>query len=743
MWVEDPRARAGGYWRRLPNGQAGGELQQTPSTRVSYDLTLKPSDIKKHYNFTVEDYTKEEKAAKYDPGKNKFLVDRPPGYYSKSWTPGDEADAVSDFISAYEFNFKDNVSSKPKELARFIGEWRKHSRSDSLKDLVQRLDAGRKTPGMRQGDRVFVKDPRVQGGGYWRKLPNGGAVTTSTSGGYLKTAALLFGGAIAGGAVGVLATKWADQNKVRKAVADARETANQQADAEVEKIKQELDKVSVTAQTKSAQYEESLKTIAKKEREIATIQAKHQKDKDQLTREHDARVAGLTSKHEKELDGLRAEAGKKEQESTAEVNRLSGELTKLQDSHKQAIAKLQSEHDSVLGKLQSEHDTLQSAHSKLQSENEAQGQEYQKVAKELKAKTKAIADLQKEHDQTVKSLQDKHSAVVADLQQQVGRKEGEAKAAALSAAKQLSDKEEQHQADLAVMTAKHQNEISELQAAFERNKEAAIVEGTKQRKHELEQQHWNRAEQNKAHMESELARRTELAVAEANSKAMEQLARDREQILTEARLKILEVTQPKARQPGQLIDDDKVGIALSASIRQGFVPNKDAKNVARNFNDALNRMIGRKQAEVLQDLGADFKAHAEKIYRDEPVGAAANMSAKQVKTKWQKMETAFISQGNRERDATVKMEAVQKKTLDKYRRAWADLSAKAVGRGGFTEDLVSSFDKQAVKIHNEMLRDIASAIEEVRKENPLDAPFMGGKSRGDSEMKVYAFVGAC
>lgn len=619
--------------------------------------------------------------------------------------------------------------------------------------LILRHDAKNKERSMRQGDRVFVKDPNVKGGGYWRRLPGrSSAEPTQSKNGYLKSAALLFGGAIAGGAVGVLATKWADEGKVKKAVATAREVADQQAQQEVAKIKQELDAANTAVKITSGKYEKSLKTIAEKEREINTLQGKHQKEKDALSQTHDQNIKKLTDDHAKAVEELKSAASKKESEATGEINKLSGEITKLNESHKQEVDRLQSEHQSALGTLQAEHDKLQGEYGKLQSEHTTQTQERQKLSQELKSKTTQIAGLKKKHESAINQLQNDHASAVAQLQQEIGRKEGEAKAAAEASAKALSDKEaahasaiskleESHQKVLKQKDATHKRELDALQTKFNNEKEEAIVKGTEQRKQELEQEYWNKAEENEKSSNRELARRTALAEADANTKAMERLTKERQQIMNDARLQILNATDPKARRPGQLIDDDKLGIALGASIRQGYKPDKDTVNVARNFNDATKRLAGRKYAEALQALEVEFKSHAESIYKGEPLGSSANLKVPQIKAKWQKMETAFINQGNREKALANGIEDIRKAAVRKYQAAWSELSAKASGRGKYSEDLVDVFDQRSVKIHKEMMDSIATLIDDIKKQHPLNEPFMGSKPRGDSELKIYAVMG--
>ena len=611
---------------------------------------------------------------------------------------------------------------------------------DSYNEILRR-DA--KKTSKRQGNKVWVEDRRVKAGGYWRALPNGGrqAPAPPQNGGYLKAAALLFGGAAMGGAIGVLATKWADQSKVKKAVATAREAAEQQAQQEVSKIKQELETTKAEAKSTSGKYEGSLKTIAQKEREINELQTKHQKEKEQITGNHDKAVQSLTDKHAKELADLRAAAAKKESAITGEVKRLNGELTKLQESHGKEVDRLRTEHEYELVSLQLQHTQLQAEHNKLQSENATRSKEFQKTSEGLKAKTKELDDLKKNHEVAIKKLTDKHTATVAELQQEIGRKEGEVQTSAKASTKALSDKDEAHKSAIDKLQKKHGHDLKALEDKFNAEKEEAISRGTQERKSQLEQEYYNKAEENKSRMERELSRRTELATADANTKAMEQLTRDRERVMNEARLKILEATEPKARQPGQLIDDDKTGIVLGASIRQGYSPSKDPKNVARNFNDAIKRMVARKEAEALQDLGVEFKSHAESVYKSDPYTTISNLKPAQIKTKWQKMETAFLNQGFRETTLTNNMDEIRKTTLNKYQRAWADLSSKAQGRGGYQNDLVDEFDKRAARIHNEMLQDIARAIEQVKQEHPLDVPFTGGKSRGDSDIRTYAVIG--
>ena len=90
----------------------------------------------------------------------------------------------------------------------------------------------------------WVKDPRVKKGGYCRGLPRGsslGQPKPSVSGNaFLKGAAILLGGAVVGGAIGVFASKWATKAGVEKQIGDAIAKADEKSEKQVAKVRQEL-----------------------------------------------------------------------------------------------------------------------------------------------------------------------------------------------------------------------------------------------------------------------------------------------------------------------------------------------------------------------------------------------------------------------------------------------------------------------------------------------------------------------
>jgi hypothetical protein len=543
----------------------------------------------------------------------------------------------------------------------------------------------------------------------------------NSGGSYLKASGMLFGGAVAGGALGVLATKWANKDKINQAVAEAQQSASHAAQQEVQQVKQELGKVSAAADK---------------------LKVGHQKEISKLTDAHAKQVEELGKAHQAEIGELKQEIGRKEGEVSSAKAAVTKETTNLKKAHKTEISAMKSEHEKAIKDLGAKHQgEVEELKAKHQSEIEGLGAEH---AGKEEDHGKAIEALKKSHEEAIQGLDQghadklkeaeaRHTEELTGLHQKLGEKEAELKAATdkveeLKSSHQgeLDRVTGEHQKAIASINSAHEGGIAKLQKSFEDHKEQAIQSGTIGRKSELEQEYRDKGRTLENSMATELAKRTEEAENKANSAAAAKLVEEREKVMAEAQLKIREATEPKARKPGQLIDDDKQGIVLRPSIRQGYdITNKSVENTRRNFSEATKRLIGRQADQALQGLSVEFKNHVSAIHNDPD---------KKWNSKWDGIKTALTQQGQREAVLLNGLDEIRNSTLGKYNKAFEDFDG--------SDESAQAFDKKSQSIHKGMLKDVGDLIDSVKQRNPLDQPFTGQRRKEDSVSKIYTVVGA-
>jgi hypothetical protein len=209
--------------------------------------------------------------------------------------------------------------------------------------------------------------------------------------------------------------------------------------------------------------------------------------------------------------------------------------------------------------------------------------------------------------------------------------------------------------------------------------------------------------------------------------SIERIAQERELISQAAQEQLRIAAEPKARRPGDLIRSEK-GINLSASIRQGMaiapgVIGQEA--LGRKIRDSLTRAMSEQQAESMKVLAENFRDRAKII---------SSISGTQ--NRWEALEQTLVRQNQREGYLDEEMSTLRKEVVRQHQALIDKLYTDAGEVGDFSPTLLTEFDRQAAKLHAQMLRETRKitrgALDEVRwdgKGKPCGESFIPRKAK--------------
>lgn len=151
----------------------------------------------------------------------------------------------------------------------------------------------------------WVKSPRVEKGGYCRSRRGSDEHPSMQGNAFLKSAAILLGGAVAGGAIGVFASRWATKSGVEKQVKEAQDGAAKKVEQEVSKIHNEL-KSEMAARLSKAEADSKAATDnavkATQEESGRSTAAAISKVRSEMQSEMDLKVAGASDEARSQVE---------------------------------------------------------------------------------------------------------------------------------------------------------------------------------------------------------------------------------------------------------------------------------------------------------------------------------------------------------------------------------------------------------------------------------------------------------
>lgn len=206
----------------------------------------------------------------------------------------------------------------------------------------------------------------------------------------------------------------------------------------------------------------------------------------------------------------------------------------------------------------------------------------------------------------------------------------------------------------------------------------------------------------------EIERRTREIEDRVNREAQERIVAEREAAQQAAREEIIAATQPKARRSGDLISDEKDGIALSASVRQGLnlgATETSRANLDRRVNDAVRRIAAKQLEEGMQVLAVDFREKSKTV-----------MASSKSNQTWIGMKKLMASQSTREGELSERIQSIQQRSQVEHRKALQDLHTAAELRGEYSSDLLEAFDQKSRRIQRSVRRDVAASVRYVRED---------------------------
>lgn len=265
--------------------------------------------------------------------------------------------------------------------------------------------------------------------------------------------------------------------------------------------------------------------------------------------------------------------------------------------------------------------------------------------------------------------------------------------------------------------------LTDRTSVLEREHQQRIAQLDRQvRQNELD--HGNRLRELEENTRLELEERTVQIENRVNSEKITEIAKAREEA-SRAAIEQIRQEQQKAEykrlagrvNPGDLIATPETGIALAASVDRNLkLSTIPPESLKQRFNDAVGRLVEKRQAEALESFLPDLKRRVQDV---------RSMTTREPKRKWEAIEHTLIQQTNRENGLDAALSDIKAEYRKKHREELDRFLAKAEGRGGFDSDLIEEFDKKLTKLNASMQKSIGKAIDQVREDTPLDKSFLG------------------
>ena len=400
--------------------------------------------------------------------------------------------------------------------------------------------------------------------------------------------------------------------------------------------------------------------------------------------------------------GVHKEVERVQQEADAKANQaIAEEARKLKAESEAQLA------DAVAAQAQT-------IRQQIQAETEAQFEQAiaTQVAAEIETRTQAIQQQADQETERRVAQARKEIALESDRKLQEGITQT-----------QIAERQQFNEQLVAArrgMAAEVSQEVEqrsqEARAEMERQYKTRLPQARSKLEAQFQQKFNNRLQQR----EIEIRDRT-------HQEALAQIAQERAAALHEAREQVLAATQPKARHAGDLVDSDKDGIALAASVWQGMnLSTVTPANQDRRIQRAAERMVNRHLEQAIADLNASFRDRTKAIQQ---LGGGPSNSRKamenRLRIRWEAMERALLSQTRRE----IALDDAAVEQRKKLTAAYKELM-KSVRESDYSPESITAFDRRSGTLAKQVRREMNTALRQILDAIRLDSqtPELEGRS---------------
>jgi len=274
--------------------------------------------------------------------------------------------------------------------------------------------------------------------------------------------------------------------------------------------------------------------------------------------------------------------------------------------------------------------------------------------------------------------------------------------------------------------------VADRTSGLEREHQQRLLE-LDRKAQQMEVEHADRLQKLEESSRAELAERTSQVENRVNAEKLAEIAKAREDATNGAIAQIRQEQQAAEDKRiagrtgrGKLISSEETGVALAASARRdldlSILPPETLK---ARVNDAVDKLVGDRHARALDSLAPELRQRAQEIRA---------MAGRDSRKKWEAMEHTLIQHGNRENGLAGALGDIKQTYKQKHQEALDKVLSQP---GGLSDPAtVTKLDKKLAKLNADMQREITKAIEQVKKDAPLDQPFLGRK-RGDAVKLVH------
>lgn len=537
-----------------------------------------------------------------------------------------------------------------------------------------------------------------------RSRTGGGGRRASVPPNHVKLAAMLAGATIAGGAVGAFAATWMSEQGAKRQAQAARTEADdrlkqetsklrQEAQVEADKLRQELE----TSQARATAAEDEAaqaKTAAGEavKRSTAESQAKSEAAALKAQTEADDRIKTETAK-------IRSEAEAQVAQAQADADRrLQAETQRIEQEAAARTAQIQAEAD----------DRIKAEADRLASEAESRITQAQETAQQT-AQASATEEVQRASTQ-----------IQAEADKRIAQVQSEADARVEEAIVRLTQETEDR---IAQVQSEADARVRQETDRIQQEVGAQAEERIQVRGEELDRKSQQALQAKQRELQAEFDRKLQEATDRIQGEAIAQIATERESALKAAQDEIIAAAQPKARRAGELVDDDRAGIALSASVRQGLDLNTVSEaNMQRRIDEATKRLAARRLQQGLSDLAVAFRDRTKEIQSlgGDRAPETGKAQQRRLQSRWEAMERSLVNQARRESYLADEVDEARKVAQQEYRDLLSELQAGARDRGGYEPELLEQFDRNSQRINQRLQKRISGALKEIDETIRLD-----------------------
>jgi len=566
---------------------------------------------------------------------------------------------------------------------------------DSYNEILRR-DA--KKTSKRQGNKVWVEDPRVKnGGGYWRPLPGQGVtpvgtqiprkpevnkqVAAKTGGSFLKSAVMAIGSAAAAGAIAAYAAKWGTEKGISQRI--------EQAKLAVEKA---------LPQTKSSNSGRVIAAIGGSAVVGAGVGAAIAGKRSEQSLKKGVEIGEergyQAAKHEVDTIKKGLEERIASSETLGENHRAA--LTSTIQSYEKAIIDIGSAHDNTITQLKSDFtqrkkkiaDTLNSKYqgelSKLRSEAVTKEKEFGKERDRLQGEIDSLnATKQQEVDENTRTIRETYAKELTKVTQEA------------ESSKRFYESERVR------IEAQAEKNVKDATEAIEASHKAAIEREKANLQVDFDQQ--------KKKLKDEFGAKVEEVRSDLQRDQINQIALEKEKAWAEADDRVKRTLYPKGA-GGTVMTQKEGGVALAASVRNpngGYQVSgtpESRMDLEKKVQNSLQRSSANLITSGMDQLASKFKSQVKELTHSKISGDRA----------WITARTLLADTSNKEKALMDEVSESRARATTAYRKALEEMHQAAEERGGVYElDILEAFDKKAQKINNGMELEINRAIKAI------------------------------